>query len=59
MEVRTVSTSQVDEKCQSCNNGWMRPTGIVSDTTPPQFQHACTNCRNISNYTIRYPYTLT
>ena len=58
-EVRNVQTSQVDEKCPACNQGWMRPNGIVQDTNPPQFQHACNACGNISNYSVRYPYTVT
>lgn len=56
-EIRKVSTNVVDEKCQNCGQGWMRPNGIVLTTNPPQFQHTCTNCGHKQNYTVKYPQT--
>lgn len=55
-EVRQVSTQQVDEKCPVCQQGWMRPTGIVTQTTPAQFEHKCTQCGYKQTYSVRYPY---
>ena len=59
MEVREIKTKQIDERCPICgdkNSGWMRPTGIVSQTTPPQFEHKCTQCGYKQTYSVRYPY---
>lgn len=55
-EVRRIETSQVDERCPVCSQGWMRPTGIVITNTPPQFPHKCTNCGYEQTYSVRYPY---
>lgn len=55
-EVREVKTSQVDERCPVCGQGWMRPTGIVLTSNPPQFPHKCTNCDYKQTYSVRYPY---
>lgn len=59
MEVRQVTTSQVDERCPKCGQGWMRPTGIVNNTNPATYEHSCNRCGNVSFYTVRYPYTVT
>jgi hypothetical protein len=55
-EVRKVETTQVDQKCPVCQQGYMRPTGITIDVNPPQFPHKCTNCGWENVYSIRYPY---
>ena len=55
-EVRQIQTSQVDEKCPVCQQGYMRPTGIILTSQPPLFEHKCTNCNYKQNYTVRYPY---
>ena len=57
-EVRNVQTQQVDEKCPQCNTGWMRPTGIVKTTNPPQYEHACNVCNSMRDYGVRYPYNV-
>jgi transposase-like protein len=58
MEIRDVQVKQVDEKCPVCGKGWMRPTGIVSTSYPPNFQHKCTLCGYMQNYSVRYPYII-
>jgi len=57
-ELRKVQTSQIDEKCPSCNSGWMRPTGIIKQTNPPKYEHKCTKCGYTADYGIKYPYIL-
>jgi len=57
-EVRKVESQVVDQKCPSCNNGWMRPTGLVNQTTPPSYQHACTICGHKATYGMRFPYNV-
>lgn len=58
-EVREVRTRQVDERCPVCGKGWMRPTGIMLPTEPPQFPHSCTACGYSQVYPVRYPYIVT
>jgi len=53
-EVREVQTKQVDERCPACNEGWMRPTGIVAGGS--QYEHSCTKCGYKQYYPVRYPY---
>ena len=57
-EVRNVQSQQVDEKCPDCGQGWMRPTGIVKPTLPPQYEHACNACGSKRDYGVRYPYVV-
>jgi len=57
-EVRNVQSQQVDEKCPSCGQGWMRPTGIVLTSNPPQYPHKCNACGYEATYGTRYPYVV-
>jgi len=57
-EIRKVETTQVDEKCPQCHNGWMRPTGIINQTNPPTYQHKCTVCGYQAVYGMRFPYNV-
>ena len=53
-----VKTYEIDMVCDKCSQGVMRPLGnIVLTTYPIQYPHQCTNCGNIENYIIQYPYT--
>jgi predicted RNA-binding Zn-ribbon protein involved in translation (DUF1610 family) len=56
--LRKIKTEYADEKCPQCGKGWMRPSGIVQPTTPPQYEHSCTNCGHKQTYGIRYPYII-
>ena len=52
-----VKTYEIDMVCDKCGQGSMRPLGnIVLTTHPIQYPHQCTNCGNVENYTIQYPY---
>ena len=53
-ESRQVQTTQIDERCPVCGQGWMRPNGIVP--SPGQYEHKCTSCPYTQVYTVRYPY---
>ena len=55
-EVNRVQTNQVDMKCPTCGNGYMRPNGIVYMTTPQQFEHKCTNCDHKQPFGVRFPF---
>jgi hypothetical protein len=57
-ELRQVQYQQMDQKCPSCGNGWMRPTGIVTSQTPPQYAHRCTSCAYEAVYGMRFPYVV-
>ena len=57
-EVREMQSQVVDQRCPACNNGWMRPTGIVKQTNPPYFEHMCANCGHKTDYGVRYPYNV-
>lgn len=44
MEERTpVRMIQVDYKCPECKTGYLRHTGMVLTSDPPQFPHKCNN----------------
>jgi len=58
-EIRNVNMQQADERCPSCGNGFMRPTGIAKLVHPPKYEHACNaNCGHKQDYSIRYPYLI-
>jgi len=57
-EIRTTQVQQADQRCPKCNKGYMRPTGIVKTTNPPQYEHACTICGHKQDYGVRYPYNI-
>ena len=52
-----VKTFQIDMVCDKCSQGYMLPVGnMVLATYPIQYPHQCTNCGNVENYIIKYPY---
>jgi hypothetical protein len=55
-EIREVKSKQLDQRCPLCQNGWMRPTGLMVTGTPPMHQHKCTLCSHEQSYPVRYPY---
>lgn len=59
-EIRSeVKEVEVDYLCPRCNKGYLRPTGMVLATYPPQFPHFCNNpdCDYTETFRdIRYPY---
>lgn len=50
-----VITVQVDETCDVCNRGLMRPTGMQLMSNPPWYVHACTNCKRENRYRSTFP----
>lgn len=47
----------IDELCDACGAGFMRPTGVLLMSDPPKYPHRCTACDAHKNYTIQFPYT--
>jgi hypothetical protein len=44
MEVKNeVKTVRVDYLCPKCEKGFLRPTGQVLSSNPPQYPHKCNN----------------
>lgn len=57
--VAEVKTLTVEMMCDKCNNGLMKRDGyIVLSTDPPKYPHKCSNCGNMENYPIVYPYQI-
>ncbi len=58
METRKeVKQVQVDYRCPKCKNGYLRPTGTVLNSNPPQFPHKCNNCDYMETFRDKqYPY---
>lgn len=57
-EVRNIQMQSVDERCPVCKQGFMRPTGIVLMTNPPQYPHKCQKCDYEQTYPMSYPYII-
>jgi hypothetical protein len=48
----------VDEVCDNCGKGMMRPNGNNMITAnPPQFEHKCTECDHTAAYPQSFPTT--
>lgn len=59
MEERTaVKTVQVDYKCPKCETGYLRHSGPVLASYPPQFPHRCNSekCDYMETFNFTYPY---
>jgi transposase-like protein len=57
-ELRNVSVQQMDMKCPRCNQGYMRPNGLIVPGHSPEFTHVCTQCAYTQNYPVRYPHVI-
>jgi hypothetical protein len=58
-ERKEVKTIKVDYLCPKCGKGYLRPTGQVFTTNPPQYPHRCNNpeCDYGETFMgIAYPY---
>lgn len=56
MEIRKkVTMYQVDQTCQACGNGDMRPAGACLTVNPPLFPHKCNVCGHAETYPVAYP----
>lgn len=49
---------RVEYVCDKCGEGEMCPNGIMKLTSPPKWEHQCTNivCNNRENFFEEYPY---
>jgi hypothetical protein len=60
-EIKEVQTFQVDYRCPKCNNGYLRPSGTVLTSYPPQYPHKCNNplCDYVETFRDKsYPFTM-
>lgn len=53
-----VKMVKVDFKCPRCNKGYLRPTGTVLTSYPPQYPHMCDSmdCDYGQTFSVTYPY---
>lgn len=52
-----VQTVLVQYRCNECDNGTMKPSGIILTSNPPQYPHECNSCFHKQTFLIKYPYT--
>lgn len=58
MEKRTelkVRIFRIEMMCDKCNEGQMKPTGMVYETYPPQYPHKCDKCGYENTFDEVYP----
>jgi hypothetical protein len=41
--ISEIKTFQIDYSCPKCEKGFLRPTGQVLSSYPPQYPHSCNN----------------
>lgn len=46
----------VDYRCDKCNEGFMRSTGITLTMNPPLFPHKCSKCGHVENFHEVFPH---
>lgn len=46
----------VEYVCDECQQGLMRPNGVMLMSNPPQYPHQCTNCGSTKVFYNQYPY---
>lgn len=57
MRIETpVTQVEVDEICDVCQKGRMRPTGQCFSCYPPVYEHICTDCCARCNFEQTYPH---
>lgn len=54
-EQTPLRTVRVDYRCDKCDTGHMRPTGVMLLSNPPKFPHRCTECDALQTFTEKYP----
>ena len=54
-EQRPLRPIRVDYKCDKCDAGYMRSTGMMLMGNPPQFPHRCNACDQPQTFTEKYP----
>lgn len=54
-EIIITNSEEIDYKCDNCNIGYMRQTGIMLPSCPPKYPHKCTFCNDVQNLDQIYP----
>jgi uncharacterized Zn finger protein len=53
---KSLKPVEVEYQCDSCENGYMHPTGSINSKGENQgFEHKCTNCGELKYFDIKYP----
>ena len=52
---RPLRPIRVDYRCDKCDAGHMRPTGVMLLSDPPKFPHQCEVCGEAQTFTEKYP----
>lgn len=55
LEQTPIRSIKVDYKCEECNKGYMRPTGLMLTSNPPKFPHKCNICDHEEIFYEKYP----
>lgn len=55
VESKQVETREEDYKCDTCNEGHMRSTGMILTSYPPQYPHICNSCGAAKTFRVTYP----
>ena len=50
-----VTAVEVEYRCDQCEEGVMRPTGLMQPTSPPKYQHKCNKCGAVGYLYLMYP----
>jgi hypothetical protein len=50
-----LETYMIEQICDSCQEGMMKPTGTALMSNPPQYQHKCDKCGHITSFFVSYP----
>lgn len=55
IEKTPMKVVQTDYHCDECADGYLRPTGVMLASNPPQYPHKCTCCDATKTFRERYP----
>lgn len=50
-----VKTFRIIYQCEDCTVGVLKPTGVAFMTSPPKYEHQCTNCEKKQFFSKKYP----
>jgi len=53
--VTEMTAHRVNYVCDSCGEGFMRPTNAVLMSDPPQYPHRCSSCDTPKTFRVLYP----
>lgn len=55
VEKTTVTAVRVRHRCDKCRQAYYKFTGFTQMSSPPKYQHVCTNCGDTVYFSLRYP----